>query len=163
MSFVYPQLLYLIPVAALFMLAVSFYSRNKRRKQLFSILGKRAEEPGAVTLSHSMRRNRLILIFFIMSLLIIACARPYWSHRLTPEMPRGRDIIVLFDVSKSIETISPHLIKTVDDGVSCRLAVPDFFKAVCCDFKSSPNARITRIFKSEFDSADVGGTADAAG
>ena len=113
MDFVHTKILYLIPAAAVFILTAFFYSRGKRKKLLFTILGSRSEEPGAVMLSHSMRRNRMILLFLIMTLLIFSWARPYWSQRLTPEMPRGRDIIVLFDVSKSMlsDDVAPSRIE----------------------------------------------------
>ena len=113
MDFVSAKILYLIPIAAIFVLSAFLYSRGKRKKWLNAILGNRLEEEGAVTLSHSMRRNRAILLFLMMTLLIFAWARPYWSQRLTPEMPRGRDIIVLFDVSKSMlsDDVAPSRIE----------------------------------------------------
>ena len=102
MKFIHPEILYLIPVIITAVILMFIYAASKRRKLLFSILGNRAEEPGAVTLSRRMRLVRMVLLMLILAVLTAVWARPYWSRQLTPELPRGRDIIILFDVSKSM-------------------------------------------------------------
>ena len=113
MKFIHSGLLYLIPVIIFLIAAVSLYAAAKRKKLLFSILGSRSEDNGAVLLSPQKRFFRIVLAVVIMSLLAVVCARPYWSISLTPELPRGRDIIVLFDVSKSMlsDDVAPSRIE----------------------------------------------------
>lgn len=102
MNFVNPQILYLIPAVIIFVPLAYLHAARKRKKVLRSLLGSRSDEPGAVTVSYPLRRLRAFLLLAVMILLIIACARPYWTKSLAPEMPKGRDIILLFDVSKSM-------------------------------------------------------------
>lgn len=102
MNFIHSGALYLIPLVIILVAAMFVGSSIKRRKLLVSILGNRVDEDGAVSLSKRMRSIRMVLLILVMVLLLIVWARPYWSKSLTPEIPRGRDIIVLFDVSKSM-------------------------------------------------------------
>ena len=113
MKFIHSGLLYLIPVILISAVAMSIYAASKRKKLLFSILGSRAQDDGAVSLSPGMRLLRIMIAVVMMSLLVVVCARPYWSKSLTPELPRGRDIIVLFDVSKSMlsDDVAPSRIE----------------------------------------------------
>ena len=101
MKFINSEMLYLIPVIVVLVTALFIYASAKRRKLLSLILGREADSE-AVSLSMKKRVFRMVLLILLMIVLTAAAARPYWSQSLTPELPRGRDIIVLFDVSKSM-------------------------------------------------------------
>ena len=92
-----------IAVFVLVFFPVLFWYAGKRRRGLVGrVLGNRADEDGAVNLSVGSRRFRYFLVIVLMVLLCVVWARPYWSVMLTPELPRGRDLMVLFDVSRSM-------------------------------------------------------------
>ena len=82
--------------------ALFWYAGKRRRGLVCRVLGNRADEDGAVNLSVGSRRFRYFLVIVLMVLLCVVWARPYWSVMLTPELPRGRDLMVLFDVSRSM-------------------------------------------------------------
>ena len=80
-----------------------FIAAAKRRKQLLEkLLGKDAGNPRASTLSPGKRLVRFILLMLAIILMIIAAARPYVRTTLLPGNKSTRDILVLFDVSKSM-------------------------------------------------------------
>ena len=66
------------------------------------ILGPRAKDDKHVQLSLARRLFRFLLLLFVMLMLIIAIARPTWKLQLVPYQSSGRDLMVLFDVSKSM-------------------------------------------------------------
>ena len=102
MNFVYPQLLWLaLPLLLLFAVA-GFYAASKRKKMLHLLLGQSASDPAAVQYSPAKRRIRFALLVGVMLLLVGAAARPYRSFRVISQQGFGRDILVLFDVSKSM-------------------------------------------------------------
>ncbi|MDD3119649.1 MAG: VWA domain-containing protein, partial [Victivallales bacterium] len=74
----------------------------RREKILKLVLGLRHRDPEFVLLSHSGRNFRLLLFFGAVLLLFVAAARPCWGTRLLPFTSQGRDVMVLFDVSKSM-------------------------------------------------------------
>ena len=94
--------LWLIPAVLVFFPLLFALAAKRRTRLLRQVLGSRAGEPGAVNLSSGRRTVRQILVILLMVLLCVVWARPYWSRMITPELPRGRDIMVLFDVSKSM-------------------------------------------------------------
>ncbi len=91
-------LLILIP-GALILFAVA---GARRRRLLRLVLGGRAEEPDAVGLSRGRRVVRFLLLLLTAVLLLTAAARPWWGTRPVPYSATGRDVLVLFDVSKSM-------------------------------------------------------------
>ena len=102
MNFVHPQLLWLAPAALLLLAGAALYAASKRRKMLEQLLGQSAKDPRAVHYSPAKRKLRFILLAAVLLLLIAAAARPYRSSRIIPHQTFGRDILVLFDVSKSM-------------------------------------------------------------
>lgn len=80
----------------------ALYAASKRRKMLEQLLGQSAKDPRAVHYSPAKRKLRFILLAAVLLLLIAAAARPYRSSRIIPHQTFGRDILVLFDVSKSM-------------------------------------------------------------
>lgn len=94
--------LWIIPVVLVFFPTLFLLAGRRRSKLLGQVLGSRVNEDGAVNFSLARRRLRYVLLIALMVLLCVVWARPYWSVMLTPELPRGRDIMVLFDVSRSM-------------------------------------------------------------
>ena len=102
MRFIHPQLFWLaLPVLAA-VIVLGVLATRRRKKMLGLLLGSRAESPGALRLSMAKRRWRRFFLAAAAFFLIAAAARPYWSTRRIPGGERGRDILVIFDVSKSM-------------------------------------------------------------
>src|SRR5574344_994044 len=102
MNFIEPGFLYLAPVATLAVIALAIIASKRRRAMLRFLLGNSADDPDAVKLSRTRRGIRHLLLLLAMVLLLIAAARPFWNSQLLPYQARGRDVMVLFDVSKSM-------------------------------------------------------------
>ena len=52
--------------------------------------------------SRGKRVFRIVLIFFVVLLLAVAAARPSWGRQVMQDTSNGRDLLVLFDVSRSM-------------------------------------------------------------
>ena len=102
MNFIHPHILYFAPLVLAVLLILAFSAGRRRREKLKLLLGSAAGDPDAVRLSPRRRRIRVLLLFLVLAALLLAAARPFGSSRLLPGSPRGRDIVVLFDVSKSM-------------------------------------------------------------
>ncbi len=102
MNFIHPEMLYLIPVAVAAVIWFSFRGGRLRRSRLRLLLGQAAEDPQAVLLSPQKRRFRHVLLALTLVSLLLAAARPYWNSEVRPTGDSGRDVLVLFDVSKSM-------------------------------------------------------------
>ncbi|MBR2909969.1 MAG: VWA domain-containing protein, partial [Lentisphaeria bacterium] len=92
---------WLIPVVLLVLILAALAGKRKKA-QLKMLLGAAADDPDAVRLSKGIRKFRLFLLLLTVFFLIAAAARPYWTSRMIPFSQQGRDIMVLFDVSKSM-------------------------------------------------------------
>jgi len=102
MNFINLQVFWWIPVILIFMGLMFWYARVRRSKIMRLILGSRANDSEHVQLSLARRLFRFLLLCFGMLMLIMAIARPTWDLQLVPYQSRGRDLMVLFDVSKSM-------------------------------------------------------------
>ena len=106
------KLLHLIWIVPLFALIV--YMAAVKRKNIFRmIFGRNADISKNTTLAVGKRYFRLWLLFSAIVLCVIAIARPQWGWRNLPFTDRGRDIMVVFDVSKSMnaEDVKPCRLK----------------------------------------------------
>ena len=92
---------WLIPVVLLVLILAAVAGKRKKA-QLKMLLGAAADDPDAVRLSKGIRKFRLCLLLLTVFFLLAAAARPYWTSRMIPFSQQGRDIMVLFDVSKSM-------------------------------------------------------------
>ncbi|MBQ7696290.1 MAG: VWA domain-containing protein, partial [Lentisphaeria bacterium] len=113
MRFIEADWLYLLIVPILLMPVIAVISRNRRKKQLEALLGANADSPDAVHLSRTARVWRHLLLIGAASALIVAAARPSAAAKLLPFEPKGRDIMVLCDVSRSMNAadIAPSRLK----------------------------------------------------
>ncbi len=102
MRFIQPQLFYLVLPVLLAVIVLAVYASHCRKQKVRALLGSGDTDPAAVKLSPSRRRFRIFLLLLAMFFLIAAAARPFWSSQLVPFEPRGRDLMVIFDVSKSM-------------------------------------------------------------
>ena len=92
------NLIWILPL-----LAVLFYYACRKRKALLErFLGDHADDPAYVNSSASLRFWRGVLFAGAVILLIVAAARPSWGFRILPYSGQGRDLMVVFDVSKSM-------------------------------------------------------------
>ena len=92
------NLIWILPL-----LAVLFYYACRKRKALLErFLGDHADDPACVNGSSVLRFWRGVLFAGTVILLIVAAARPSWGFRILPYSGQGRDLMVVFDVSKSM-------------------------------------------------------------
>ncbi|MDD5699250.1 MAG: VWA domain-containing protein [Victivallaceae bacterium] len=102
MNFINLQVFWWIPVILVFMGLVFWRARVRRTKVMQLVLGPRAGDAEHVQLSLARRFFRFVLLLLTMLMLIAAVARPTWKLQLIPYQTMGRDLMVLFDVSKSM-------------------------------------------------------------
>ncbi|WP_417170427.1 vWA domain-containing protein, partial [Victivallis sp.] len=102
MNFIHPQFFYAAPLLLAAVVILSISATARRRKKLAALLGSSATDPDAVKLSPARRRLRNGCLLLAMLFLVAAAARPFWDSQLVPYEPHGRDLMVLFDVSKSM-------------------------------------------------------------
>ena len=102
MKFLNLQVLWLLPIAVVVMMALYFRAKIARKKALQILLGERATDQKFVLFSPSRRALRFILLMAAVCALFLAVARPFWDLHNIPYENRGRDLMVLFDTSKSM-------------------------------------------------------------
>lgn len=86
------------------LLGIAAWAAWRRNRHLAILLG--TAEASAIatrtTLSPPRRRLRFLLLLAAVILLVVALARPYWGLRLLPFSGRGRDVMIVLDVSRSM-------------------------------------------------------------
>jgi len=101
MKFIAPERLYWIAVLLLPAAAVC-YAWWRRDRELRRLFANRESAAAALRLSLAGRIARTALIFIAMAAILVAAARPYWRSRRVVFSGQGRDVAVVFDVSKSM-------------------------------------------------------------
>ena len=106
------KLMHLLWIIPLFGILV-YYASYRRKSLLKTIFGSNANNPDNTTLSHG---KRYLKLWLLLSAIIFACfavARPVWGWRILPFSDRGRDLLILLDVSKSMnsEDVKPSRLK----------------------------------------------------
>ena len=104
MNFIEPDRLYLLLVPCLLIPLFAVLAAVKRKKILVQLLGEKANSPEALHLSKVRRVWRYIFLFLSLVFLVIALGRPYFHARLLPFKNTGRDLLVLCDVSRSMNS-----------------------------------------------------------
>ena len=92
------HLLWIFPLLAL----LYWRAKTKRSKFLSKALGSRADDPEYVQLSKGRRFLRFVIFLVAVFFLMLAAARPYWGMKIMPFTGKGRDLLIAFDVSKSM-------------------------------------------------------------
>ena len=103
MNFLNVELWYLLPLAAAILIVYGWIGRTKRKKILKMYLGReRAQNSAFVVFSPEKRFLRNLLLGLVWLLLLTAAARPWWGNNLVDFESGGRDVMIVFDVSKSM-------------------------------------------------------------
>lgn len=92
------NLIWVLPL----LLILFYYSRRKRTALLRRFLGGHAADPAYVNASPVLRFWRGVLFMAVLVLLLVAAARPSWGESILPYSGQGRDLMVVFDVSRSM-------------------------------------------------------------
>src|SRR5262245_38092892 len=110
MRFLYPQLLWLIPVVVAGLVAFFWWS-NRRREELMKLFIQARLLP-ALTIGISAKRRKVKAALFTAACVmgIVALARPQWGFEWEEVKLRGLDIVVAIDTSKSMlaEDVPPN-------------------------------------------------------
>ena len=92
------NLLWIIPFFLLLLfLAASRFTRT--RQALFSSARAAAD---FLNVHHALRTFRYALLFLAILLAVLAASGPAWGRRVLPDAGPGRDLMILFDVSRSM-------------------------------------------------------------
>ena len=101
MRFIAPERLYCLAVLLL-PAAVLVYADWRRRREMRRLFSDRKAAEKATRLSRGGRVARIALVFVSLAAALVAAARPYWKTRRIAVSGAGRDVAVVFDVSKSM-------------------------------------------------------------
>lgn len=102
MRFIAPKLLYSLAVAVPAVLAALWYAAWRRRRELEALFADPGAARAALKLSPAARALRIVFLCAAMLAAAVAAARPYWKSHPQTVSERGRDIVVVFDVSRSM-------------------------------------------------------------
>lgn len=104
MNFLNINLTFLI-LSVVSLASLWFVSRYARRRRAFvcrRLSGPARADEGQMEVSFTKRRLRSIMFFSGVVLVLMALARPWWGKRLIPYPNRSRDVLVVFDCSRSM-------------------------------------------------------------
>ena len=103
------DMLFLLWVAPL-VLGIYWYAWRKKRKSLILFIEKGLVDRNRITVNYSGRRRRAALMMAAIILIVIAATRPAWNMKSETVEQRGRDVVFLLDVSKSMlaEDLAPN-------------------------------------------------------
>ena len=81
-----------------------YYIGEKKRSKVLALFPGRenAVSRQFTSVSRPVRFWRMILFLGVIVLLFLAAARPAWGQRIMPYTSEGRDLLFVFDVSKSM-------------------------------------------------------------
>ncbi len=102
MRFLKPEILWHLLWILPAMLVLYFIAAHKTARTLRVFLGKNAENPDYVLLSKGRRVFRFILLCLAVLCLVVAAARPSWGVQIQELNGQGRDLLFVFDVSRSM-------------------------------------------------------------
>jgi len=92
------HLLWTIP----FLIAVFIYARQKRRKALEMFIDAGLLDRIHISMNNSMRHWKAALLLIAVLFIVFATTRPAWNPKPETIERRGRDLVFLLDVSKSM-------------------------------------------------------------
>ena len=102
MRFLKPEILWHLLWILPAMLVLFFAASHKTARTLQAFLGKNAENPDYVLFSKGRRILRFVLLCLAVLCLIAAAARPSWGVQIQELNGQGRDLLFVFDVSRSM-------------------------------------------------------------
>jgi Ca-activated chloride channel homolog len=103
--FAEPRLLWLL--AALPVLWVMALWARRQRRRALALVGGGIAFDGVLARRRGLRLLRAFLFFFGFSLLIVGTAGPRWGRDWSQSATRGRDLVVVLDLSRSMLAESP--------------------------------------------------------
>ena len=92
------NLLWIVPL----ILAAAIAGDVRRNRLLRRMFGTDERAARFSNASHGKRIFRIILLSLVVLLLAVAAARPSWGKQVMQDTSNGRDLLVLFDVSRSM-------------------------------------------------------------
>jgi Ca-activated chloride channel homolog len=169
MNFLKPDLLWnLVWIIPLYFIICKI-ADSKRKRALKSLIGDRNIHE-YTNLAGNKRIIRYWLQLFVIIFFVIAMARPFWGYRLMPNAGRGRDLLIVLDVSKSMlaRDTAPtrlshakHLIKElIISTPGDRYGVIAFAGSafVECPLTEDRNSLFSILNETDISSIPVGGT-----
>ena len=102
MHFIHPIYFLLACLLLIAVPVIAIIAGVRRKKALKTLLGSSAEDSEAVKCSYAARRFRIFFLLMAMVFLALSATRPFWSSKMIPFESKGRDLLILFDVSKSM-------------------------------------------------------------
>lgn len=102
MRFLKPEILWHLLWILPAMLVLYIIAAHKTARTLRAFLGKNAENPDYVLLSKGRRVFRFVLLCLAVLCLVVAAARPSWGVQIQELNGQGRDLLFVFDVSRSM-------------------------------------------------------------
>ncbi len=102
MKFIAPEYLYCLAAALVLAAAALVFAAWRRRREMQLLFADPAAAGTALRLSRGARRVRIVCLAGALTAAAIAAARPYWKSQERTVTGKGRDIAVVFDVSKSM-------------------------------------------------------------
>ncbi len=102
MRFLKPEILWHLLWILPAMLVLFFAASHKTARTLQAFLGKNAENPDYVLISKGRRILRFVLLCLAVLCLVAAAARPSWGVQIQELNGQGRDLLFVFDVSRSM-------------------------------------------------------------
>ena len=102
MSYIYAEYLYLLPSLVAILLLTSFFGKWRRKRILKGLVTEDKKELLLSSASRSKRLLRTVLFIMAMTLIGYSATRPYKGEDVLQRPQQHRDLLVLFDVSKSM-------------------------------------------------------------
>ena len=102
MRFLKPEILWHLLWILPAMFVLFFAASHKTARTLQAFLGKNAENPDYVLFSKGRRILRFVLLCLAVLCLVAAAARPSWGVQIQELNGQGRDLLFVFDVSRSM-------------------------------------------------------------
>jgi len=119
MSFDNPQILVLLfPLIAFIPAAVVRWRKSLHRAALFAAAAPQEER---ALLLKELRLRMLfsdILFIFFAAFIVLALAGPRWGMRVVPEFRRGVDVVLAFDLSRSMNVLDCQPLPPAADGTA---------------------------------------------
>lgn len=99
-------LLWLVPL----MFGVYWYAWRRKRSSLAKFIEQGLLERNRFTVNHAVRRRKSGLVLTAVVFMVVAAARPAWNMKSETVEQRGRDVVFLLDVSRSMlaEDLRPN-------------------------------------------------------
>tara|TARA_B100001027_G_scaffold111191_1_gene76682 strand:- start:4198 stop:6588 length:2391 start_codon:yes stop_codon:yes gene_type:complete len=102
-----------------FVLLLFRFSEQAKKKKIDRFISRKLFNELVPTYSKTQRNLRFLMVFFALALMLLGIARPQWGVEQRTSNPRGIDVLVAVDVSKSMlaRDVKPNRLERVKLGV----------------------------------------------